>query len=62
MTGFEPWTSGIGSDHSTNWATTTAQLYMFFYFIFVSVFKLIVACFIYFYKCFAVLLDFEFKI
>ena len=24
MTGFEPWTSGIGSDRSTNWATTTA--------------------------------------
>ena len=26
MTGFEPRTSGIGSDHSTNWAKTTAQL------------------------------------
>ena len=25
MTGFEPWTSGIGSDCSTNWATTTAR-------------------------------------
>ena len=24
MTGFEPRTSGIRSDHSTNWATTTA--------------------------------------
>ena len=24
MTGFEPQTSDIGSDHSTNWATTTA--------------------------------------
>ena len=24
MTGFEPWTSWIGSDPSTNWATTTA--------------------------------------
>ena len=24
MTGFEPRTSGIGSDRSTNWATTTA--------------------------------------
>ena len=24
MTGFEPWTSGIGSDRSTNCATTTA--------------------------------------
>ena len=23
MTGFEPWTSGIGNDHSTNWATTS---------------------------------------
>ena len=27
MTGFEPRTSGIGSDWSTNWATTTALLY-----------------------------------
>ena len=25
MTGFEPWTSGIGSNRSTNWATTTAH-------------------------------------
>ena len=25
MTGFEPRTSGIGSDRSTNWATTIAQ-------------------------------------
>ena len=24
MTRFEPWTSGVGSDSSTNWATTTA--------------------------------------
>ena len=24
MTGFEPQISGIGSDRSTNWATTTA--------------------------------------
>ena len=24
MTEFELWTSGIGSDHYTNWATTTA--------------------------------------
>ena len=24
MTGFEPWISGVGSNHSTNWATTTA--------------------------------------
>ena len=24
MTGFEPRISGIGSDHSANWATTTA--------------------------------------
>ena len=24
MTGFEPRTSGIGSDRSTNWATTTS--------------------------------------
>ena len=27
MTGFESQTSCIGSDRSTNWATTTAQLY-----------------------------------
>ena len=27
MTGVEPPTSGIGSDRSTNWATTTAQSY-----------------------------------
>ena len=27
MTGFEPQTSGIRSDHSTNWATTTALLF-----------------------------------
>ena len=26
MTGFEPRTSGVGSDRSTNWATTTAQM------------------------------------
>ena len=26
MTGFELQTSGIGSDRSTNWATTTAQM------------------------------------
>ena len=23
MTGFEPWTSGVESNHSTNWATNT---------------------------------------
>ena len=28
MTGFEPRTSGIGSDRSTNWATTTTLLYV----------------------------------
>ena len=27
MTGFEPRTSGIGSDRSTNWATTTSPLF-----------------------------------
>ena len=27
MTGFEPRTSGIGSDRSTNWATTTVILH-----------------------------------
>ena len=27
MTGFEPRTSGIGSDRSTNWATTTAHIF-----------------------------------
>ena len=26
MTGFEPRISGVGSDRSTNWATTTAQI------------------------------------
>ena len=26
MTGFDPRTSGIGSDRSTNWATTTALI------------------------------------
>ena len=26
MTGFEPQTSGIGSDRSTNWATATALI------------------------------------
>ena len=25
MTGFEPWTAGVGSNHSNNWATNTAQ-------------------------------------
>ena len=29
MTGFEPRTSGIGSDRSTNWATTTALIKVF---------------------------------
>ena len=29
MTGFELQTSGIGSDRSTNWATTTAQVSYF---------------------------------
>ena len=28
---FEPRTSGIGSDCSTNWGTTTAQIYQFFF-------------------------------
>ena len=31
MTGFELQTSGIGSDRSTNWATTTAQYLFTFY-------------------------------
>ena len=30
MTGFKPWTSGIGSDCSTNWATTTAHYFFLF--------------------------------
>ena len=30
MTGFQPWTSGIGSDRSTNCDTTTALEIMFF--------------------------------
>ena len=25
MAGFKPWISGVGSDRSTYWATTTAQ-------------------------------------
>ena len=29
MTGFEPGTSGIGSDRSTNWAKTTAQKHFY---------------------------------
>ena len=29
MTGFEPRTSGIGSDRSTNWATTTSRGHLF---------------------------------
>ena len=29
MTGFEPHISGVRSDRSTNWATTTARLYHF---------------------------------
>ena len=29
MTEFEPRTSGIGSNHSTNWATTTAAVISF---------------------------------
>ena len=33
MTGFEPRTSGVGSDCSTNWATTTAQDVLSFYYI-----------------------------
>ena len=34
MTGFEPLTSGVGSDHSTNWATTTALTSSFVIFVF----------------------------
>ena len=30
MTGFEPRTSGIGSDRSTNWATTTSHWLNFY--------------------------------
>ena len=25
MNGFEPWTSDVGSNRSSNWATTTSQ-------------------------------------
>ena len=32
MTGFELPTSSIGSDYSANWATTTAQMPLKFYF------------------------------
>ena len=31
MTGLEQRTSGIGSDRSTNWGTTTAQLILYFF-------------------------------
>ena len=31
MTEFEPWTSGVGSDRSTNWVTSTANLLNPFY-------------------------------
>ena len=31
MSGFEPRISGVGSDHSTNCATTTANSRVFFY-------------------------------
>ena len=30
MAGFKPCTSGIGRDHSANWATTTAVVYLLF--------------------------------
>ena len=31
MTGFEPWTAGVGSNHSNNWATNTARpLFVYF--------------------------------
>ena len=29
MTGFEPWSFGIGSDHAVNCATTTARVHTF---------------------------------
>ena len=32
MTGFKPRTSGIGSDRSTNWATTTAHFTIVIFF------------------------------
>ena len=36
MTGFEPQTSGIESDRSANWATTTAQKSISYFPVFVS--------------------------
>ena len=36
MTGFEPRTSGIGSDRSTNWATTTALICAFYIYRFIT--------------------------
>ena len=33
MTGFEPQTSGVGSNHSTNWVTTTDSPLSWFFFI-----------------------------
>ena len=34
MTGVEPWTSGIESDSSTNWATTTSLIVHFLFVVF----------------------------
>ena len=33
MTGFEPRTSGIGNNHSTNWATTNEHSFLGYHFI-----------------------------
>ena len=38
MTGLEPQTSGIGSDLSTNWATTAAQATNFLNLNFINIF------------------------
>ena len=49
MTGFEPRTSGIGSDRSTNWATTTSPSFLslfvcLFIFEFIRLFLFLHAC------------------
>ena len=40
MTGFEPGSSGVGSDHSANCATTTSQGKIFLYIICVTLIAL----------------------
>ena len=41
MTGFEPRNSGIGSNHSTDWATTTAQSPLFLTLLLINILNLL---------------------